>query len=149
MHLPRGATYIPGELIESILEINNPRRIRIKRIECHVERTVEVGDDSFTIDVLKINLPRTITTNEANQREIFEVQLPEDLPPSYKYTVLTGLKPVPIVVEYAIIFQVRVIGILSDFQVVKSIVIATKITNDNQQAIQASPMVDQENSNEK
>ncbi len=37
------------------------------------------------------------------------------------------------VVEYALIFLIRVIGILSDFQIVKTILIPTKIANDRDQ----------------
>ncbi len=87
MHLPQGAAYIPGEVMNSIVEINNSMHIRIKRIECHVEITVEVGDDSYTVDVVKITLSKIIDINEAIRKETFEIELPQDLTPSYKYSM--------------------------------------------------------------
>jgi hypothetical protein len=87
VHLPQGAAYIPGEVMNSIVEINNSMHIRIKRIECHVEITVEVGDDSYTVDVVKITLSKIIDINEAIRKETFEIELPQDLTPSYKYSM--------------------------------------------------------------
>jgi hypothetical protein len=89
-------------------------------------QTLEIGDDSYTVSVVKINVPKCINTNEEIQKETFQIQLPEDLPPSYDFSLDVESKRTQIVVKYALSFTVRVIGILSDFQILKPILIATK-----------------------
>jgi len=42
--------------------------------------------------VVTINLPKITDINAAIRKETFEIQLPQDLPPSYNYTLGTELK---------------------------------------------------------
>ena len=112
-------------MITGIVEINNPQRIRIKRIECHIKQTVQVGDGIRTIDVFKVNLPKITDTNDIIQREAFDIQLPEDLPPTYEHIGDANSDNIIISVKYTITFLTRVIGILSDFELVEPLFIAT------------------------
>jgi hypothetical protein len=125
MHLPQGLAYSPGQIINGAIEINNPKHIRITRIECTVDQALQIGDDIYIVNIIKINLPKITNTNKEIRKETFEIQLLDDLPPSYDF----ALNDVPncrtVIIKYEIKFMVRVIGILSDFETVKLISIAT------------------------
>ncbi len=59
------------------------------------------------------------------------IELPEDLPPSYDHTTDDEANHRIIIFKYELSFMVRVIGILSDFKMIKSILIATDTSQQN------------------
>ncbi|CAF1014983.1 unnamed protein product [Adineta steineri] len=125
IHIPQGIAYVSGEIINGIIEFNNPRHIRIKRIECKVLQTLIVGYGSYRSSIVKFNVPKISDTNEESRKEIFQIQLPQDLPPSYNYSPNEQSQHKATIVEYSLSFMVRVIGILSDIEVVKPLLIGT------------------------
>jgi hypothetical protein len=151
MHFPQGTTFISDEVMNGAIEINNPKHIRIKRIECKIEATVQVGDDSYTVDIFKVNLPNLIDINEAIRTETFQIPTPENLPPSYDYTVDSGSKQTAVVVKYALSFLFHVIEILSDFEIVKPTLVATNLRKheeDKDRPVPTLLVTNQQNSDE-
>ena len=126
VNLPHGLSYVAGEVIQGTIEIDNPQSIHIKRIECTIDRSFRVESEETNDRIVNITLPCINGSEAKHLEEIFDIQIPDDLPPTFKFVNHGGIRNIGVVVRvsYTITFEVCVVGLLADFSVKQPLTIA-------------------------
>jgi hypothetical protein len=122
--------YIPGELINITLEIENPRGVLIKHIDLSMIHSYRVGENSHGYYIFKTTLPNIKNSNEEHIEEKHSTQIPSMLlPPTYKFK--SGTQTTASVDNcYMLRFAVKVGGMFTNFDVDIPIILGTESNPD-------------------
>ncbi|CAF0947432.1 unnamed protein product [Adineta steineri] len=145
--------YVPGEVIYMTLQIENPLKALIQRIDFSIIKNHVIGryickDTILLTDgckckdtIFKITLPKILNLKDEQIQEVFDVIIPSLLlPPSY-VSHEEILKNVYIDISYKLELAIKIQGIFNDFYVDIPITLGTESNpNFNQQQI-FNPMV--------
>ncbi len=85
VELPQSLSYVPGEVIQSTIEIDNPQNKQIERVQCSIEQVLKVQDDSIKDKIIDITLPAILSSTEKHLERTFDIQIPENIPPKFEY----------------------------------------------------------------
>jgi hypothetical protein len=122
--------YIPGEFINITLEIENPRRVVIKRIDLSMLQSYVIGQSSSAETIFETILPTIINCKNEQLKETFSIAIPcISIPPSYEFQ---GGIQIPVIVNnrYNLRFSVKVEGMFTNFNVDVPITIGTEPSPD-------------------
>ncbi len=124
VELPQSLSYVPGEVIQSTIEIDNPQNKQIERVQCSIEQVLKVQDDSIKDKIIDITLPAILSSTEKHLERTFDIQILENIPPKFDFTKENRRMGIVGKVLYSIKFEVCVVGLLVDFSVTKPLTIA-------------------------
>jgi len=123
--------FIPGELIEFTIEINNPRQVSIRHIDLFIFQSFKYGEISYKKEIFRTTVPNIQDTNCRQIEETFSVSTSNlSLPPTYEF-LCTFPKIPTISNQYFIKFTADVQGIGADFDIKIPIIIATEPKSHN------------------
>ncbi|CAF3540245.1 unnamed protein product [Rotaria sp. Silwood1] len=78
--------YVPGEIIQFILEMENPRRVLIKRIDLSMVQTCEIGRAAYSLPISRTILPKIRNLTDQQIRQKFSIKIPlVPISPSYQF----------------------------------------------------------------
>ncbi|CAF4797337.1 unnamed protein product [Rotaria sp. Silwood1] len=100
--------YVPGEIIQFILEMENPRRVLIKRIDLSMVQTCEIGRAAYSLPISRTILPKIRNLKGQQIRQKFSIEIPlVPIPPSYQFR--GGIRKIAVVnICYMFQFTVKV-----------------------------------------
>jgi hypothetical protein len=118
--------YVPGEFIVLTLDIQNPRRVLIQRIDLSMLQSFHIGRNSCGFSLFTTTLPRIGNSKDEQIRDRFSVRVPVgSLPPSYQFC--GGLQEVANVhLHYFLKFTVKVEGMFTNFHIDVPIILGTE-----------------------
>jgi hypothetical protein len=118
--------YVPGETIQFILEIENPRKILIKNIDFSILQSCKIEGETIGYMISQTILPNIVNSKDQQIRQIFSRTIPYGLiSPSYQFQ--GGIKEtVSIKIDYFLRFAVKIEGIFTDFNVDIPIILGTE-----------------------
>jgi hypothetical protein len=117
--------YIPGELINLTIEIENPQRITIKHIDCSLLQSYRIGQNSRGHNIFQATLPNIMSTKNEHIKEVHSIQIPSTMfPPSLQYC--GGIQTAAFVdLRYMLRLAVKVEGMFTNFDVDIPIIFGT------------------------
>ncbi|UJR16131.1 hypothetical protein I4U23_003042 [Adineta vaga] len=124
---------VPGEKLSLNINLLNPKRADIKRIEATLiqHRQIALSQQSETI--FRMELPELHEFNGTNFHQIFELPIPSDyLSPTYTYTTQCCGPSLGIAFNYELKLDVKVRGLFTDFKVSMPVLIGTDTSYDEQ-----------------
>lgn len=102
--------YLPGESIEILYSIGNPRQVLIKSIELALIQMTSIETDCHSVRFFTTVLPNTIDFQDKFINERFSITLPfESLPPSFQFPD-DSQRRTSIKTSYLIRFEVQIKG---------------------------------------
>jgi hypothetical protein len=133
--------YVPGELIVVKLEIENPRRVLILRIDLSMLQSFQIGRNSRRFGLFETTLPRIIDLKDEQIIDTFSIIVPSiPLPPTYQFQ--GGLKAIANVrLHYFLKFTVRVEGMFTNFHIDVPIILGTEPNPDLNQQHTFNPLI--------
>jgi len=118
--------YVPGESIMGTLEIENPRRIKLKEIQLSLTQHYKIECNSGKEKIFEIMLPGIVNRNDERILENFSAMTPlTPLPPSYQYHDGSP-KAAYVEVVYFLKFDVKAEGMFTNFEASIPITIGTE-----------------------
>ncbi|CAF1398097.1 unnamed protein product [Rotaria sp. Silwood1] len=118
--------YVLGESIHMTLEIENPRRVLIQRIDLSMLQSYQIGRNSRGYTIFQTTLPHILNLKDQQIRETFSIIIPSvPIPPSYQFQ--GGIHRVALVnIFYMLRFAVKVEGIFTNFDINVPITLGTE-----------------------
>jgi sporulation-control protein spo0M len=109
--------YLPGEMIQGIMEVDNPKGVLIKQIDVSMIENYQIECEEHTYIVTSCIIPEMMCRRERQIVQPFGIMIPSRrLLPSYHYQ--GGLKAtVTVNISYTLKFDVKVEGMFTDFDV--------------------------------
>jgi hypothetical protein len=118
--------YVPGETITGTLEIENPRRILLKKVHLSLVQHTQVEPNPHQEIIFETNLPTLDGRNDERIMEKFSLTIPLlPLAPSYSFCGGSG-HTVTISVNYCLKFDVKAEGMFTNFDVTAPIILGTE-----------------------
>jgi len=118
--------YVPGETITGTLEIENPRRILLKKVHLSLVQHAQVEPNPHEQIIFETNLPALDSRNDERIMEKFSLTIPP-LPLAPSYSFCGGSRHTTTVsVNYCLKFDVKVEGMLTNFDVTAPITLGTE-----------------------
>ncbi|CAF0937716.1 unnamed protein product [Adineta ricciae] len=109
--------YLPGEIITGTLEVNNPRRSLLKRIELLLTQSYKIESKTKQEKIIHTILPIVDHRNDEHIMDKFSVDIPfRLLPPSYDFHNGYDHKT-HVNIHYSLEFQVKVEGTFTNFDI--------------------------------
>ncbi|CAF1372923.1 unnamed protein product [Rotaria sordida] len=133
--------YVPGESIYMTLEIENPRKVLIQRINLSMLQSYKIGRNSRGHTIFQTTLPNILNLKDQQIRETFSIIIPSvSIPPSYQFQ--GGIQRVALVnIFYMLRFAVKVEGIFTNFDVNVPITLGTEPYPDLNQQQTFNPVI--------
>ncbi|CAF1353388.1 unnamed protein product [Adineta steineri] len=133
--------YVPGEVIYMTLQIENPRKALVQRIDLAMIKKYIIQQCKCKDTILKITLPKILNLKDEQIQEVFDIRISSLLlPPSY--VSHEGIRQnASIDISYKLELAIKIQGFFNDFYVDIPITLGTEPNPDfNQQQI-SNPMV--------
>ncbi|CAF3596009.1 unnamed protein product [Rotaria sp. Silwood1] len=133
--------YVLGESIYMTLEIENPRRVLIQRIDLSMLQSYRIAQNSRGYTVFQTTLPNILNFKDHQIRETFSIIIPSvPIPPSYQFQ--GGIQRFALVnISYMLRFAVKVEGIFTNFDVNIPITLGTEPHPDLNQQQTFNPVI--------
>lgn len=133
--------YVPGEMMNMTLDIENPRRTLIQRIDLTMLQSFHIARQARGCTVFHTSLPKILNTKEMQIRENFLLVIPST-PLAPTYTFQGGLqRQVYTHVQYFLKVSVKVEGLFTNFEMSIPITIGTEPYPDQSQQQMMNPMI--------
>ena len=118
--------YVPGEMIQGTIEIENPQEILIKQIDFSMIESYQLGANAGHVTVINCIIPEMTRRKEQQIVQTFAVMLPAvKRPPSYHFT--GGVRQaVSMKISYTLKFEIKVEGMFTDFEMIVPIIVGTE-----------------------
>jgi hypothetical protein len=118
--------YVPGEIINIKLEIENPRKVLIQRIDISMLQSYRIGQGSHDNNVFQTTLPNIMCSKDEQIEETHNITIPSiKLPPSYQFQSETQKFPF-VNNYYKLRFTAIVEGMFTNFHVDVPITLGTE-----------------------
>ncbi|CAF0948548.1 unnamed protein product [Adineta steineri] len=128
--------YVPGEVIYMTLQIENPRKALVQRIDLSMIRKYIIQQCKCKDMIFKIKLPKILNLKDEQIQEVFDVTIPSLLLPPSFVSHEEILENVYIDISYKLELAIKIQGIFNDFYVDIPITLGTESNpNFNQQQI--------------
>lgn len=133
--------YVPGEMMSVTLELENPKRTLVQRIELSMVQAYQIARQTRGYTVFNTILPKILNTKDMQIRETFLIVIPNfPLPPSHIFQ--GGLeRHVYTHVHYTLKIAVKVEGMFTNFDLSLPITIGTEPLPDQNQQQMMQPMI--------
>ncbi|UJR30428.1 hypothetical protein I4U23_017962 [Adineta vaga] len=126
---------VPGDKLSIQIDLQNPKRSEIKKIEATLMQHRHVARSSHTEVILRTDLPDLNEFNGTELQKTFDITIPSVyLSPTYTYLSQNHASPLGVSVHYELLLDVKVRGLFTDFKMSVPIVVGTEpVTNELQQ----------------
>jgi hypothetical protein len=132
-YLIRGGV-VPGEKLSIQIDLHNPKRTEIKRIEAILIQHRQVARSSHAEIIFRTDLPDLREFNAAELQRTFDLVVPSVcLSPTYTYLPQSHGPPLGISIHYELILDIKVRGLFTDFKISVPVVLGTEPTTNEQQ----------------
>ncbi len=132
-YLIRGGV-VPGDKISVQIDIQNPKKTEIKKIEATLIQHRQVARMCHTETIFRVELPDLREFNGTDFHKTFDLMVPAlYLSPTYTYLSQNCNPSLGIAIHYELIFDVKVRGLFTDFKVSVPVIIGTEPMSAEQQ----------------
>jgi hypothetical protein len=132
-HLLRGGI-IPSENLMIYINLKNPKRCHIKRIEVVLIQHHHVGHSHHEETIFRVDLPEIHGFNGKKFERTFNLIIPSlHLAPSYKFMAHFNRQTHSVIVKYELDLKVKSHGMLTDFEIKIPLTIGTELGTNQQQ----------------
>jgi hypothetical protein len=124
---------IPGQALGVNVNLLNPKRAEIKRVQVTLIQTRQVASSHQIETVFCMDLPGLTEFHGTEFHQRFELQIPATrLPPTYSFVPQCCGPALTIAFQYELQFDVKVRGFFTDFKVNVPIIVGTLTTSNEQ-----------------
>ncbi|CAF0920049.1 unnamed protein product, partial [Rotaria sordida] len=125
---------LPGQLLSFKINLHNPERTKIKRIEATFIQHRDTAVDRRQETIFFVNLPDLSEFNELYLERNFDLLVPNTyLTPTYKFTTTSHGTPHYITVHYELKLKVKSYGIFTNIEVRVPVIVGTETGSGQQQ----------------
>ncbi|CAF0900400.1 unnamed protein product [Adineta ricciae] len=118
---------VPGDKLSIHIDLHNPKRSEIKKIEVILMQHRQVVRSSHSEIILRTDLPNFQEFNGIELQRTFDVPIPSVyLSPTYTYLSQNHPLPLGVSVRYELILDVKVRGLFTDFKLNVPITVGTE-----------------------
>ncbi|CAF1449936.1 unnamed protein product [Adineta ricciae] len=146
---------VPGEKLSLELQLQNPKRVEIKRIEATFIQHRQIGQSQQSETIFRMELPDVREFSDMNLHRTFDLYIPSGyLSPTYVYATQCCGPALGIAYNYELKLDVHVRGLFTDFKVNIPVLVGTDtsydhapvhiINNFDEQSIPSAPAFDYE-----
>jgi len=122
---------VPGGKLSIQLELYNPDRAEIKRIETVLTQHQQVAQGHHDEVIFRMDIPDLCDFNGPELRRTFELRLPSvALAPSYQFMAPCSYQMHPVIIYYELELKVKARGMFTDFEVKIPVIIGTEPASD-------------------
>ncbi|CAF1232957.1 unnamed protein product [Didymodactylos carnosus] len=123
---------VPGQILNSTIEIQNPKRATIKRIEVSLLQHIHIATNNRTDNIFRIDIPRIQEFNSERLTETFSIMIPNKyLAPTSTY----HYNGIIVSVNYELKFDVKARGLFTDFTICLPITMGTEPSPEQEQQL--------------
>jgi hypothetical protein len=118
--------YVPGEMIQGTIEIENPQQVLIKQIDFSMIENYRIGANAGHVTVIHCIIPEIMQRKDQQIVQTFGVMFPAlARPPSYHFE--GGIiHKTSMAISYILKFEVKVGGMFTDFEIIVPIIVGTE-----------------------
>lgn len=119
------AGLVPGEQTVLTLDIQNPNRVSIKRIDvCFIQR-YEIEQCRRRLELIRLTVPQFNNIREQHVEATCSLQIPPGIAPSFSYRSKGTRTPVHVELHYDLKVEVKAKGLFTDFDLQVPVIIGT------------------------
>jgi hypothetical protein len=119
------AGLIPGEQTILSLDIDNPDRVSIKRIDvCFVQR-YEIEQCRRRLELIRLSVPELTNIHDQHIQAICPITIPLGIPPSFSYRSQGARSVVHVDLHYDLKLEIKAKGLFTDFDLQVPVIIGT------------------------
>jgi hypothetical protein len=119
---------VPGEQTSLSLEIINPNRLTIKRVDICLIQRYEIEQCRRRLEIFRLSVPQLNNVNNEHIEAICPFTLPVGIPPTYNFKSKGRRDNVHVSIHYDMKIEVKAKGLFSDFELQVPIMIGTNST---------------------
>lgn len=124
-YLVRGGV-VPGETLSIHIDLQNPKRSEIKRIEVTFIQHRQVVRSCHSETIFRCDLSELRDFNDLELHRTFELTVPASrLSPTYTYATQSQNLPIRISVYYELFLDVKIRGLFTDFKMTVPVIVST------------------------
>jgi len=132
-YLIRGGV-VPGEKLTIQIDLHNPKRTEIKKIEATLIQHRQVARSCHAEIIFRTDFPDLREFNAAELQRTFDLVVPSVcLSPTYTYLTQSHNSPIEISIRYELVLDIKVRGFHTDFTISVPVVLGTEPTTNEQQ----------------
>lgn len=118
---------IPGGQTTISIEIENPERLVIKRVDVCLVQRYSIEQNRRRLEIMHSTIPQLINVDNEHINTTCPITIPKGIPPSYNYRGRGGRSLVHVNIFYDVKLEVKARGLFSDFDVQVPIIIGTNL----------------------
>lgn len=131
-YLLRGGV-VPGDVIPVQIDLQNPKRIAIRRIEATLIQHRQVGPTCHAETIFRLDLPTIRDFSGTHLEQVVELMVPEImLSPSFTYLTPGRISPIATSVRYELTLEVKARGFFTDFKITMPVIVGTEPLHNGQ-----------------
>ncbi len=124
----------PGERLSVHIDLKNPKRSEIKRIEATLYQHRQVAQSHHAEVIFRMDLPGFQEFNETEFHQTYDLQVPAvQLAPTYTYMAQRHGPSIGIGFHYELKLEVKARGLFTDFKVNIPVIVGTESSSDQSQ----------------
>jgi hypothetical protein len=124
----------PGEKLSVHVDLKNPKRSEIKRIEVTLYQHRQVAQSHHAEVIFRMDLPGLQDFHETEFHQTYDLQVPAvQLAPTYTYMPQCCGPSLGIAFHYELKLEVKARGLFTDFKVNVPVIVGTESSSDQQQ----------------
>ncbi|CAF3483926.1 unnamed protein product [Rotaria sp. Silwood1] len=118
---------VPGEKLSIHINLQNPNRSEIKRIEATLIQHRQVAQSCHAEVIFRLDLPDVRGFNDTELRRTFDLIVPAvHLSPTYTYMATSFTVTLGVSIHYELILDVKARGLFTDFKISVPVVVGTE-----------------------
>lgn len=119
------AGLVPGEQTTLTLDLQNPNRVMIKRIDvCFIQR-YEIEQCRRRLEMIRLSIPQFNNVRDAHIETVCPLTIPLGIPPSFSYRSKGTRTPVHVELHYDLKLEIKAKGLFTDFDLQVPVIIGT------------------------
>ncbi|CAF0790952.1 unnamed protein product [Rotaria sordida] len=131
--LMRGGV-VPGDKISIHINLQNPKRTEIKKIEASLIQHRQVAHSCHAETIFRLDLPDLRDFNDTELQRTFDLIVPAIyLSPTYTYMSQSCSVTLGVSINYELILDVKVRGLFTDFKISVPVIVGTEPISAEQQ----------------
>jgi hypothetical protein len=119
------AGLLPGEQTILSLDIINPTRLAIKRVDVCLIQRYEIEQCRRRLELVRLSIPQLTNVHDQHIEVTCPLTIPLGIPPSYNYRSKGTRSAVHIDLHYDLKLEIKAKGLFSDFDVQVPVIIGT------------------------
>jgi hypothetical protein len=125
------AGLIPGEQTILSLEINNPNRVSIKRVDVCLIQRYEIEHCRRRLELIRLSVPELNDNHNQQIEAVCPLTIPLSIPPSFNYKSHGTRSIVHVDLHYDLKLEIKAKGLFTDFDVQVPVIIGTHSSEDS------------------